>query len=117
MGARAAATVSGYGLHTVADVPQVTLQRLLGARPGRILHERAHGHDTTAVDPTPTPASMSSENRYDHDELDPAQHRRALLALADDLGARLRSSDQIAAGRGKPPTGSRRRTAGPQSPS
>ncbi|WP_327411312.1 DNA polymerase Y family protein [Streptomyces sp. NBC_01281] len=101
VGARAAATLSDYGLHTVgdvADVPQLTLQRLLGARPGRTLHERAHGHDTTTVDPTPTPASMSSEHRFDRDELDPAQHRRALLALADDLGARLRSSDQIAAG-------------------
>ncbi|MEU8795691.1 hypothetical protein [Streptomyces sp. NPDC048643] len=36
-----------------------------------------------------------SEHRYDRD---PAQHRRALLALADDLSARLRASDQIAAG-------------------
>ncbi|MFJ7305254.1 DNA polymerase thumb domain-containing protein [Streptomyces sp. NPDC099088] len=90
VGARAAATLSAYGLHTVgdvADVPQLTLQRL-GARPGRTLHERAHGHDTTTVDPTPTPASMSSEHRYDRDELDPAQHRRALLTFADDLGAR-----------------------------
>ncbi|WP_415939916.1 DNA polymerase Y family protein [Streptomyces sp. 039-1] len=101
VGARAAATLSDYGLHTVGDVadtPQLTLQRLLGARPGRTLHERAHGHDTTAVDPTPTPASMSSEHRFDRDELAPAQHRRALLALADDLGARLRASGQIAAG-------------------
>ncbi|MFD7679564.1 hypothetical protein [Streptomyces sp. NPDC060187] len=101
VGARAAATLSDYGLHTVGDVadtPQLTLQRLLGARPGRTLHERAHGHDSAAVDPTPTPASMSSEYHFDRDELDPAQHRRALLALADDLGARLRSSGQIAAG-------------------
>ncbi|MGW3653621.1 DinB/UmuC family translesion DNA polymerase, partial [Streptomyces sp. NPDC000878] len=30
-----------------------------------------------------------------HDELDPAQHRRALLALADDLGTRLRADGQI----------------------
>ncbi|MFD7899060.1 hypothetical protein [Streptomyces sp. NPDC059743] len=101
VGPRTAATLTDYGLHTVgdvADVPQLTVQRLLGARPGRILHERAHGHDTTPVDPAPTPASISSEHRFDRDELDPAQHRRALLALADVLGARLRSSDQIAAG-------------------
>uniref|UniRef100_A0AAU3I9S9 UmuC domain-containing protein n=1 Tax=Streptomyces sp. NBC_01393 TaxID=2903851 RepID=A0AAU3I9S9_9ACTN len=101
VGARAAATLSDYGLHTVgdvADLPELTLQRLLGARPGRTLYERAHGYDTTIVDPTPTPASMSSEHRFDRDELDPARHRRALLALADDLGARLRASGQIAAG-------------------
>ncbi|MFE4698683.1 hypothetical protein ACFRIC_16615 [Streptomyces sp. NPDC056738] len=101
VGAKAATTLADYGLHTVgdvADIPQVTLQRLLGARPGRTLHERAHGHDTTTVDPTPTPASMSSEHRFERDELDAAQHRRALLALADDLGARLRTSGQIATG-------------------
>jgi DNA polymerase-4 len=76
VGAKTAAVLAEYGLHTVADVPQPTLQRILGARAGRTLHERARGRDTTIVDP--------------------AQHRRALLALADDLGARLRASRQIA---------------------
>ncbi|MFR0367516.1 DNA polymerase Y family protein [Streptomyces sp. MCC20] len=101
VGARTAATLGEYGLHTVgdvADVPQLTLQRLLGARAGRALHEHAQGRDTQVVDPTPTPASISSEYRFDRDELDPAAHRRALLALADDLGARLRASGQIASG-------------------
>ncbi|MDQ1041952.1 hypothetical protein [Streptomyces sp. V4I2] len=101
VGAKAAATLAEYGLRTVgdvADVPQLTLQRLLGARAGRALHERALGRDTTIVDPTPTPASIHAEHRFDRAELDPAQHRRALLALADDLGARLRASGQIATG-------------------
>lgn len=101
VGAKAAATLAEYGLHTVgdvADVPQLTLQRLLGARVGRTLHERAHGIDTQAVDPAPAPASISAEHRFPRDELDPAEHRRALLALADDLGARLRTSSQIAQG-------------------
>jgi len=99
VGARTAAILNGYGLHTVGDVanvPALTLQRLLGARAGRTLHERAHGRDATTVDPTPAPVSLSAEHRFDRDELDPAQHRRALLALADDLGTRLRSSHQIA---------------------
>ncbi|WP_258198740.1 hypothetical protein [Streptomyces sp. A244] len=90
-----------YGLHTVgdvADVPQSTLQRLLGARAGRALNGHAHGRDTTIVDPTPAPASLSTEHRFVCDELDPAAHRRVLLALADDLGARLRASGQIATG-------------------
>ncbi|MEV6840009.1 hypothetical protein AB0N17_36895 [Streptomyces sp. NPDC051133] len=101
VGARTAATLGEYGLHTVGDVaqvPQLTLQRLLGARAGRALHEHAQGRDTQVVDPTPAPASISTEHRFAHDELDPAQHRRALLALADDLGARLRTSGQIASG-------------------
>ncbi|ALV39403.1 DNA polymerase [Streptomyces sp. CdTB01] len=101
VGGKTATLLGEYGLHTVgdvADVPQLTLQRLLGARAGRTLHERAHGRDTTVVDPDPAPASISSEHRFARDELDPAAHRRALLALADDLGTRLRTSDQIAQG-------------------
>ncbi|MFF3139399.1 MFS transporter [Streptomyces mirabilis] len=101
VGAKAAATLAEYGLHTVgdvADVPQLTLQRLLGARAGRTLHERAQGRDTAIVDPTPTPASISTEHRFARDEPDLAQHRRALLAVADDLGARLRGSGQVVTG-------------------
>ncbi|WP_189959974.1 DNA polymerase Y family protein [Streptomyces alanosinicus] len=101
VGARTAATLARYGLHTVGDVadtPQLTLQRLLGARAGRALHERAHARDTQTVDPAPAPASISSQHHFARDELDPAQHRRALLALADDLGMRLRTSGQIATG-------------------
>lgn len=97
VGARTATTLGEYGLHTVgdvADIPQLTLQRLLGARAGRALHERAQGRDTQVVNPTPTPASISSEHHFDRDELDPAAHRRALLAL----GTRLRASGQIASG-------------------
>ncbi|MGW3850290.1 DNA polymerase Y family protein [Streptomyces fagopyri] len=101
VGSKVAATLTSYGLHRigdVADLPPATLQRLLGARPGRTLHERALGHDATAVDPAPTAASISTEHRFTRDELDPAAHRRALLALADDLGTRLRASGQIAVG-------------------
>lgn len=35
VGAETAATLAGYGLHAVADVPQSTLQRVLGAPAGR----------------------------------------------------------------------------------
>lgn len=101
VGAKAAAILAEYGLHTVgdvADVPQLTLQRLLGVRAGRALHERSHGRDIQVVDPAPASASVSAEYRFPRDELDPAEHRRALLALADDLGARLRTSGQITQG-------------------
>lgn len=62
------------------------------------LHEHARDHDTTAVAPTPAPASLSTEHRFPRDELDPAAHRRIPLALADDLGTRLRATDKIATG-------------------
>ncbi|MFI6341061.1 DNA polymerase thumb domain-containing protein [Streptomyces sp. NPDC050535] len=101
VGAKTATTLAEFGLHTVgdvADVPQLTLQRLLGARAGRTLHNHAQGNDTQIVDPTPTPASISAEHHFGRDELNPAHHQRALLALADNLGARLRGSGQIATG-------------------
>ncbi|MEU7340374.1 hypothetical protein [Streptomyces sp. NPDC007074] len=101
VGSKTAATLTSYGLHRVgdvADLPPATLQRLLGARAGRTLHERALGHDSTTVDPSLTPASISTEHRFTRDELDPAAHRRVLLALADDLGTQLRTTGQIAAG-------------------
>jgi DNA polymerase-4 len=87
-----------HGLRTVgalADVPLLTVLRLLGARTGRTLHERAHGSDVRAVDPVPVAQSTSVEHRFVRDELDPVQHRRA---LAGQLGARLRSTGQAAGG-------------------
>ncbi|MER7694663.1 hypothetical protein [Streptomyces sp. NPDC097610] len=39
-----------------------------------------------------------TEHRFPRDEVDPAAHRRILLALADDLGVRLRAAGQIATG-------------------
>ncbi|MFI9568853.1 DinB/UmuC family translesion DNA polymerase [Streptomyces rishiriensis] len=101
VGGKTATLLGEYGLHTVgdvADVPQHTFQRLLGAGAGRVLYEHAQGHDLTVVDATPAPASLSKEHRFPRDELDPAAHRRILLALADDLGSRLRATDQIATG-------------------
>ncbi len=101
VGAKMATTLGEYGLHTigdVVDVPQLTLQRLLGARAGRALHGHAQGRDTQVADSTQTPASISTDHNFARNELDPAQHRRALLALADELGARLRSAGQIASG-------------------
>ncbi|WP_327749748.1 DNA polymerase thumb domain-containing protein [Streptomyces europaeiscabiei] len=77
VGAKTSAMLGEYGLHTVSDVaevPQLTLQRLLGARAGRALHEHAQGRDTQVVDPTPTPASTSTEHHFARDELDPAAH-------------------------------------------
>ncbi|MFC8350025.1 hypothetical protein [Streptomyces sp. NPDC057280] len=77
IGTRTATLLAEYGLHTIgdiADVPHLTLQRLLGARPGRTLHDRAHGCDTQTVDPTPTPASIGADHRFPRDELDPAAH-------------------------------------------
>ncbi|MDG9684352.1 hypothetical protein QC334_16725 [Streptomyces sp. DH18] len=90
-----------HGVHTVGDLaglPLATVQRLLGARTGRTLHDRAHGHDHRPVVTEPVARSTSAEHRFNRDELDPAQHRRALLDLAGQLGTRLRTDAQAAAG-------------------
>ncbi|WP_151481250.1 DNA polymerase thumb domain-containing protein [Streptomyces albicerus] len=66
LGAKIAATLGEYGLHTVgdvADVPQLTLQRLLSARAARALHEHAQGRATTIVDSAPAPMTISTEHR------------------------------------------------------
>ncbi|MGP4003778.1 DNA polymerase Y family protein [Streptomyces sp. 8N706] len=115
VGQATARTLSSYGLDSVgriAATPPATLQRILGASAGRRVHEQAHGIDPTPVSSAPVssasrkgttrasasaPArSVSAEHRFDHDELDADRRRRALLALTDDLGFRLRTDGQVA---------------------
>lgn len=101
IGPSTAGLLGRHGLHTVgdiADLPLLTVQRLLGASTGRTIHERAHGRDIRTVDPGPVARSTGAEHAFVHDELDPGQHRRALLSLATQLGSRLRASDQAAGG-------------------
>ncbi|MFI9052695.1 helix-hairpin-helix domain-containing protein [Streptomyces sp. NPDC053427] len=99
VGPATARTLCAYGLDSVeriAAAPPATLQRILGARTGRAVHERARGIDPTPVTPNAPSRSMGAEHRFAHDELDPVRRRHALLSLADDLGARLRASGQAA---------------------
>ncbi|GHH43512.1 DNA polymerase Y family protein [Streptomyces candidus] len=99
IGPATARTLNKHGIHhlgTLADTPLLTLQRLLGTAQGRQLHERAHGQDPRPVTVQAPAPSLSATHPYDHDELDPAAHRRTLLALTEDLGLRLRTTGQIA---------------------
>ncbi|GAA2723022.1 DNA polymerase Y family protein [Streptomyces luteosporeus] len=99
VGPATARTLRTYGLDTVGRVaaaPVPALQRILGAAAGRRLHERARGIDPTPVTPDARAASLGAEHRFRADELDPEHRRRALLALADGLGARMRAGGQVA---------------------
>jgi DNA polymerase-4 len=90
--------LSKYGLHTIGqivDLPAGTLQRLLGAGPARLLAERARGHDPRPVTPSEPAAHLVADLALDRDCLDPAQHHRAVLGLADQIGQRLRGERQI----------------------
>jgi nucleotidyltransferase/DNA polymerase involved in DNA repair len=85
VGAATARTLGEYGLDTlgrVAAAPQSTLQRLVGAKTGRELHEKANGIDRSRVVPDSLSRSLAAERPFDRDELDPDRHRRALLSAA-----------------------------------
>lgn len=101
VGPATARTLCAYGLDSVgriAAAPLPVLQRILGAAAGRRIHELAHGIDPTPVGPAARARSMGAEHRFAADELDPEYRRRALLTLADGLGAGLRGSGQVAHG-------------------
>ncbi|MFD0314034.1 DNA polymerase Y family protein [Streptomyces flavalbus] len=98
VGAATARTLCEYGLDTlgrVAAAPLSTLQRLVGAKAGRDLREKAHGIDRGRVVPNGVSRSLVEERRFDRDELDPERHRRALLSAAGELGARLRAVEKV----------------------
>ncbi|MEV7886792.1 DNA polymerase Y family protein [Streptomyces sp. NPDC002817] len=98
VGTATARTLCEYGLDTlglVAAAPLSTLQRLVGARVGRELREKASGVDRGRVVPNAISRSLAAERPFTRDELDPDRHRRALLSAADELGARLRALDKI----------------------
>lgn len=98
VGRTTARTLCSYGLDSIGKVaaaPLSTLQRLIGARAGRELREKAHGIDRAYVVPNAAARSLASERSFSRDELDPTRHRRALLSLTDELGARMRDEGQV----------------------
>ncbi|MGW7214955.1 DinB/UmuC family translesion DNA polymerase, partial [Streptomyces collinus] len=93
-----ARTLGDYGLDTlgrVAAAPLSTLQRLIGAKAGRELREKANGIDRGRVVPNAVSRSLAAERPFGRDELDPDRHRRALLSAAEELGARLRALEKV----------------------
>ncbi|MFJ5308872.1 DNA polymerase thumb domain-containing protein [Streptomyces sp. NPDC088350] len=99
IGRATADTLHRYGLHTVGqltDLPPATLQRLLGAGQARLLAERARGHDPRPVVPAEPAAHLVADLALSRDCLDPAQHHRAVLGLAERIGQRLRGERQFA---------------------
>ncbi|MFG2468202.1 hypothetical protein ACGFXB_22470 [Streptomyces canus] len=98
VGGATARVLCEYGLDTlgrVAAAPLSTLQRLVGAKAGRELHEKANGVDRGRVVPNGVSSSLATERPFTRDELDPDRHRRALLSAAEELGSRLRALDKV----------------------
>ncbi|MEU7072900.1 helix-hairpin-helix domain-containing protein [Streptomyces narbonensis] len=98
VGPKTARTLARYGISTagdLADTHPATLQRILGAA-SRQIQNLARGIDERPVVPAAAPRSMNASHRFGRDELDTHQHQRITLALAEDLGARLREASEIA---------------------
>ncbi|WP_228981961.1 hypothetical protein [Streptomyces sp. DH12] len=98
VGPATARTLRSYGLDTagrVAAAPLAVVQRIVGARAGRELWERARGVDRTRVVPNAAARSAAAERSFPHDELDRDRQRRALLSAAQELGARMRAEGRV----------------------
>ncbi|MGW1170588.1 DNA polymerase Y family protein [Streptomyces sp. NPDC002550] len=97
VGPKTARTLAHYGIATIgdlADTQPATLQRILGPA-ARQIQNLARGVDERPVVPAAAPRSMSASHRFGRDELDTDQHQRTALALAEDLGGRLREASEI----------------------
>lgn len=98
VGERAAETLARLGLATVGDLaaaPPGMLRSALGTAAAAHLHELAWGRDPRRVTPEQVDKSIGAEVTFDTDVADPQVVRRALLALADKVGARLRRAGQV----------------------
>ncbi|GGR81242.1 DNA polymerase IV [Micromonospora fulviviridis] len=98
VGERSAEALRRLGLHTVGDLaeaPPGLLRRAVGEASAGHLHELAWGRDPRRVSPEHVEKSIGAEVTFDTDVTDPAEIRRALLALAEKAGARLRAAGQV----------------------
>ncbi|MFI5823681.1 hypothetical protein ACIA8I_31995 [Streptomyces rishiriensis] len=75
---------------------EATLQRIMGAKMGCLVHERACGIDRTRVVSHAPLKSTSTELGLDRHEVDGSVRRSALLGLAVDIGRQLRTDGQVA---------------------
>lgn len=101
VGPATAKTLAQFGILTIgqlADTPPATLARLLGTQTARELHARSRGIDDRPLQRAALVRSTACTRRFPSDELDPAEHHRALLALADELGLRLRAAQEVCKG-------------------
>ena len=98
VGERSAETLRRLGLTTVGELSQAPygmLRHALGDAAARHLHELAWGRDPRRVSPEHVDKSIGAEVTFDADVADQQEIRRALLGLAEKVGARLRHSGQV----------------------
>jgi DNA polymerase-4 len=98
VGERAAETLRRLGLHTVRDIAEAPIGMLrgsLGEAAASHLHDLSQGRDPRQVTPEQAEKSIGAEITFDTDLADPERIRRALLALTEKVGVRLRRAGQV----------------------
>ena len=96
IGPKAAESLEGRGIHTVADIlatPRSVIDRALGQAMGERIWHLARGLDARSVDTARVEKSVGHEETFLHDVDDPAILRSELRRLADRVGARLRKNE------------------------
>ncbi|MFQ5694300.1 MAG: DNA polymerase IV, partial [Nitrospinota bacterium] len=81
------------GVRTIGDLrglPLRTLRERFGLL-GEHLHNLAFGRDDREVVPESAPKSIGNETTFSEDVSDPERLRKTLLALSEEVGARLRA--------------------------
>jgi DNA polymerase-4 len=99
VGARTAEPLHRIGVRTVgdlADTPFDTLQRAVGTAAAEHLSALAHGIDPRPVQPNEVEKSISSDHTLAADLTEETDVLRELLALAEDVGRRLRQRAMVA---------------------
>jgi DNA polymerase-4 len=94
VGAKTAAVLREFGVATIGDLaalPPDTLVRRFGKH-GAALTERARGVDPDPVHNPDAAKTIGHEHTFDVDTSDPEVIERTLLAMADGVAGRLRSS-------------------------
>jgi DNA polymerase-4 len=94
VGPKAAESLEGRGIHTVADIlqtPRPVLDRALGSAMGERIWHLARGHDARSVQTEHVEKSVGHEETFHTDIADTAVLKSELRRLADRVGARLRT--------------------------
>jgi DNA polymerase-4 len=100
IGPKAAESLEGRGIHTVADVldtPREVLDRALGPAMGHRIWHLVRGVDPRRIDTQRIEKSIGHEETFDEDIADDVILRSELRRLADRVGARLRAQGWEAA--------------------
>lgn len=88
--------LAGFGVRYAADLAAMDLEvlrRSFGEKNARHLHEVANAIDDRLVEPDRPTKSISHEETYADDLIDPAAIRSEILHMADRVALRLRRSD------------------------